>query len=105
MAGEIEMDEMNAAIEYRLSAIERTLEEVKGVVVEDRMQSRDIADLQKTVGEFLAAINAHDKRLRSLEERPARERAEKWQTAVDMVFKAVLGAAMAVVLMKIGLAS
>ena len=96
-------DEKKELMEYRLSAIEKTLEEVRAFIVEDRMQSRDIADLQKSQAELLQAINAHDKRLRAVEERPMNEKASRYAQIVDMAFKTMITVAISLVLAKVGL--
>ena len=121
------MNDEKDVVEYRLQAIEKTLEEVKSVLIEDRMQSRDIAELQKTVAKFLnmyteqaekisklqehktdidellEGLNAHDARIRLLEEKPNKDKAEKFTAITNTIFQIVLSAVMTMVLVKIGL--
>ena len=121
------MNDEKDVVEYRLQAIEKTLEEVKSVLIEDRMQSRDIAELQKTVAKFLnmyteqaekismlqehktdieellEGLNAHDARIRLLEEKPNKDKAEKFTAITNTIFQLVLSAVMTMVLVKIGL--
>ena len=121
------MNDEKDVVEYRLQAIEKTLEEVKSVLIEDRMQSRDIAELQKTVAKFLnmyteqaekisklqehktdidellEGLNAHDTRIRQLEEKPNKDKAEKFTAITNTIFQIVLSAVMTMVLVKIGL--
>ena len=121
------MNDEKDVVEYRLQAIEKTLEEVKSVLIEDRMQSRDIAELQKTVAKFmnmyteqaekisklqehktdidelLEGLNAHDARIRLLEEKPNKDKAEKFTAITNTIFQIVLSAVMTMVLVRIGL--
>ena len=121
------MNDEKDVVEYRLQAIEKTLEEVKSVLIEDRMQSRDIAELQKTVAKFLnmyteqaekismlqehktdidellEGLNAHDARIRLLEEKPNKDKAEKFTAITNTIFQLVLSAVMTMVLVRIGL--
>lgn len=88
---------------FRLTNIENTLNELKNVLVETKLQQRDIDDLKKLHEETLCAINAHDKRIRALEVAPEKEKAKWWETAIDYIFKAILGAVLVLILAKIGL--
>ena len=98
------MDEIdNKTFDYRLSNIEKTLSELKDVVVENKLQARDISEIKKLVKENNDAINSHDKRIRELEVAPAREKAGKWEQYSKIVMELVFSAAVLVVLCKIGL--
>lgn len=89
--------------DLRLTNIENTLHEMKNVLVETKLQQRDIDDLKKMQQETLEAINSHDKRIRNLEIAPEKDKASKWETIVDYILKALLGAVIVVILAKIGL--
>lgn len=91
------------AIDYRLSNIEKTLAELKDVIVENKLQAREITELKAKTTEFVSAINAHDQRIRALELRPDKEKATKWSIAIESVLKIILTAAVTLVLAKIGL--
>lgn len=92
-----------ATIEYRLDNIEKVLSELKDVVLENKMQARDIRDLTSTQKEILQAINAHEKRIKELEMKPVQERADKWQYILDYIFKGLVAAAIGYVFIKMGL--
>ena len=96
-------DEDKNALDYRLSSIEKTLAELKDVVIENKMQSRDISDLQEKVEGFLSALNEHDKRLRVLEVAPQKEKAERWTLVIDNIVKIAVASCLTVILAKIGL--
>lgn len=87
----IEMNEETAgSLNWRLSNIEKTLAELKDVVLENKLQARDIKDLAKQQDEVVKAINSHDKRLRDLETAPIQAKAEKWQYIMDYIFKTAI---------------
>lgn len=97
-------------IDFRLTSIEKTLSELKDVMLENKMQARDIQELNKQQRELIDAINAHEKRIRDnendikdLKNRPVQEKAQKWQFIMDYLFKAVVAIAAGILLAKIGL--
>lgn len=99
------MEDEAETINYRLSNIEKTLAELKDVVIETKLQQKDIDDLKNKEDEILRAVNTHDQRLRVLENRPSIEKANRWTTVTDTVFKLVLTALVSYVLIKVGLPS
>jgi len=90
-------------INYRLTNIESTLAELKTVIVENKLQEKEIRDIKEKLIECLQAFNAHDKRLRQLELQPIQNKADRWQQIVDMVFKTVIAGAIGFVAVKFGL--
>ncbi len=90
-------------INYRLTNIESTLTELKTVVLENKLQEKEIKDIKEKLVECLQAFNSHDKRIRSLEIEPVQDKAKKWQTITDMVFKWVIAAGIGYFALKIGL--
>jgi hypothetical protein len=92
-------------INYRLTNIESTLAELKTVIVENKLQEKEIQDIKGKLVECLQAFNAHDKRIRNLEIEPVKNKADKWQTISDMVFKWVIGAAIGFAAIKFGISA
>ena len=92
-------------INYRLTNIESTLAELKTVIVENKLQEKEIQDIKGKLVECLQAFNAHDKRIRNLELEPVKNKADKWQTISDMVFKWVIGAAIGFAAIKFGISA
>ena len=92
-------------INYRLTNIESTLAELKTVIVENKLQEKEIQSIKGKLEETLQAINSHDKRIRNLELEPVKSKADKWQTVTDMVFKWVIGAAISFFAIKFGIKS
>jgi len=90
-------------IEFRLNSIEKTLSELKDVLLENKMQNRDIEELKLKTREFINAVNAHDSRIRELEERPLKDKAGRWATVTDNFLKVVIGIAISMLLARVGL--
>lgn len=65
--------------------------------------ARDIKELTEKSLELENAYNAHDKRLRELEEAPLKMKADRWQQIVDLVFKIAISTAVFGVFAKMGL--
>lgn len=89
-------------INYRLTNIESTLAELKTVIVENKLQEKDIQSIKCKLEECIQAFNSHDKRIRNLELEPVKSKADRWQTITDMVFKWVIGAAISFFAIKFG---
>jgi hypothetical protein len=73
--------------------------------VENKLQEKEIQDIKGKLVECLQAFNAHDKRIRNLELEPVKNKADKWQTISDMVFKWVIGAAIGFAAIKFGISA
>ena len=97
------MNEEEKTINYRLGKIEETLSELKDVIIENKLQAKDIQDLKTTLQELIDGINAHDKRIRTLETAPDKKDAEKWKTITDFIFKGILTVIGTIVLVKLGI--
>lgn len=90
-------------VNFRLTSIEATLSELKAVIVENKLQEKEIKDIKEKLVECLQAFNSHDKRIRNLEIKPIQDKASKWQTITDMVFKWAIAAGIGVFAVKFGL--
>lgn len=90
-------------INFRLTNIEATLAELKTVVLENKLQEKEIKDIKEKLVECLQAFNSHDKRIRELEVAPVKGKAEKWQTITDTVFKWVISTGIGYFAIKMGL--
>ena len=82
----------DATIDYRLKQIEDSVKEVRDLIVETKLQRKDIDDIKDAVKK-----NTDD--IMTLKLSPAK----KWNSVVELVLKLVLTAAIGVVLVKIGL--
>ena len=92
-----------STVNYRLTQIEDSIKDLRTVVLETKLQERDIKDLNTQQTELLQAINAHDARLKTLEQKPLQDKAAKWQYIMDFIFKVIVAAAITFVLSKIGI--
>ena len=90
-------------INYRLTNIESTLAELKTVIVENKLQEKEIQSIKEKLEEAVQAFNSHEKRIRNLELEPVKYKADKWQTITDMVFKWIIGAAISFFAIKFGI--
>lgn len=90
-------------INYRLTNIEATLAELKTVVLENKLQEKEIKDIKEKLVECLQAFNAHDRRIRNLEIQPVKDKASKWQTVSDTVFKWVIAVILGYFAVKFGI--
>lgn len=98
-----ENNELNNTIDYRLTNIEKTLSEMKDVMVDQKLINRDLKDVREDQREIINKINDHEKRMRQLENAPVQAKAERWQQIVDMALKAIIAVGLGAVLLKIGI--
>ena len=92
MAGEITMETLN----YRLEQLEKSVSELKELLVNSKLQDKDIETLKAEVQDL-------DKRVDNLEKAPAEAKARWFDKALDIVFKLAITAIVGIVLAKIGL--
>ena len=90
-------------IDYRLTAIEKSVGELKDLLVESKLQSKDIQSLSKKQEEFDKTIAEHDKRITSLENRSDKTKAVWVDKAFDIVFKVILTALAGILIVKLGI--
>jgi hypothetical protein len=89
------MEDSADTINLRLTSIEKTLAELKDLVVESKLQQKDINILLEFKQDVEDEFHVCEDRLSKLEARPAKERALRWDSLVDIVFKAFVAAAIA----------
>jgi hypothetical protein len=90
-------------IDYRLTQIEKSIGDLKNVLVETKLQSRDIKGLAEKQEELEEAINCHEKRISAVESRPLKSKADWVDKTFDIIFKMVLTALIGFFLMKVGI--
>ena len=91
MAGEITMETLN----YRLEQLEKSVSELKSLLVDSKLQDKDIETLKTDVSSL-------ETRVGNLEKAPAEAKASWFDKVVDIVFKLAITAIVGVVLTKIG---
>lgn len=91
MAGEITMETLN----YRLEQLEKSVSELKNLLVDSKLQDKDIETLKTDVSNL-------ETRVYKLEKTPAETKACWFDKCVDIIFKLAITAIAGVVLTKIG---
>ena len=92
MAGEITMETLN----YRLEQLEKSVSELKELLVNCKLQDKDIETLKAEAQDL-------DKRVDNLEKAPSEAKANWFDKTLDIVFKLAITAIVGIVLAKIGL--
>lgn len=83
-------------LEYRLAAIERSVTDLRDVLIESKMQRQEIDSLTVKVAK-------HDEAIEALKIGPVKDKAARWQTIVDTLFKALVSISVTALLVKVGL--
>jgi predicted nucleic acid-binding Zn-ribbon protein len=92
MASEITMETLN----YRLEQLEKSVSELKELLVNSKLQDKDIKSLNERVENLETRVN-------NLEKAPAEAKASWFDKGLDIVFKLAITAIVGIVLAKIGL--
>ena len=92
MASEITMETLN----YRLEQLEKSVSELKSLLVDSKLQDKDIETLKTDVSNL-------ETRVDNLEKAPAEAKASWFDKGLDIVFKLAITAIVGIVLAKIGL--
>ena len=92
MASEITMETLN----YRLEQLEKSVSELKSLLVDSKLQDKDIETLKTDVSSL-------ETRVGNLEKAPAEAKASWFDKVVDIIFKLAITAGVGIVLAKIGL--
>ena len=90
-------------VNYRLEKIENSIEELRKVLVDSRIQAHDIEDMKADIIRHEGKLDKLENKIQELELKPTKEKADKWQYIVDYIFKSVVAVAIAVILVKVGL--
>lgn len=99
MASEITMETLN----YRLEQLEKSVSELKELLVNSKLQDKDIKSLNEKVEELETKISKLETRVSNLEKAPAVTKASWFDKCVDIVFKLAITAIVGIVLAKVGL--
>ena len=92
MTSEITMETLN----YRLEQLEKSVSELKNLLVDSKLQDKDIETLKTDVANL-------ETRVGNLEKSPAETKASWFDKCVDIIFKLAITAGVSIVLAKIGL--
>lgn len=90
-------------IDFRLSQIESSLQDVKDLLVSVKLANKDISELQDDVAKLEQKVQQNADNILLLKNLPDKKSAERWQYIVDYVFKFFVGGIAAYIATKIGL--
>lgn len=90
-------------VNYRLEKIENLIEELRKVLIDSRIQAHDIEDIKTDILRHDKDIDSLGAKIRELEMKPTREKADKWQFILDYVFKSIIAVAIGAIFIKVGL--
>ena len=90
-------------VNYRLEKIENSIEELRKVLVDSRIQAHDIEDMKADIIRHEGKIDKLENKVQELELKPTKEKADKWQYILDYIFKSIVAVAIGVILVKVGL--
>lgn len=99
MASEITMETLN----YRLEQLEKSVSELKSLLVDSKLQDKDIETLKTNVSNLETKVENLDSRVDNLEKAPVTAKASWFDKTVDIIFKLAITAGVGIVLAKIGL--
>ncbi|MGP1459158.1 MAG: hypothetical protein ACTTKL_07595 [Treponema sp.] len=90
-------------INYRLDKLEETLSRLKDVIVNDRLQEKELKDINSKLTDLTAKVNEYENRLKELEMQPVVSQAARWKQIIDAAFKFAVGAGLSYIALKLGL--
>ena len=90
-------------VNFRLEKIENSIEELRKVLIDSRIQAHDIEDMKADIIRHEGKIDKLENKVQELELKPTKEKADKWQYILDYVFKSIVAVAIGVILVKVGL--
>ena len=97
-------------IEYRLDKIDTQLEDLKTLMVNSRLQAKDIETintridrLEREQKEIREKIELQEQKLEEVAQAPMKKSASRWNYILDYVFKGLVGAAVLYFFVKTGI--
>ncbi len=97
------MDMDDTTIDFRLRQIEKSIEELKNVLVQSKIQEHDINTMQCQQNDLKDSVKSLETRVSAIENRPVHEKAAKWQYISDFIFKTCVTGAVIGMLVKLGI--
>lgn len=98
----MENDSNIQTINYRLDKLEETLSQLKDIVVNDKLQQKELEIVKTKLADVMATLDAQEERLKNLEMQPVTQQAAKWKEIADAAFKFAIGAGLSFVAIKLG---
>lgn len=90
-------------IDYRLTAIESTLAEMKNLLLTTKLQNQRLDTLEETQKKIETKVDKNEEEINKLQTLPTKEKADKFDSIVNLIFKVFITAVVSYVCIKIGL--
>ena len=90
-------------IDYRLTSIETTLAEMKNLLVSSKLQDARIDSLEETQKKIETKVDKNETDIAKLKNRPNEEKANKFDSVVNLIFKIFISSLVTFFCIKIGL--
>lgn len=97
------MEERNSTIEFRLSAIEKQLEDLKSLMVEAKLYEKDLQVINNRISLLEKEQSKIKEKVEVLEELPFKKEAARWEYIIDYLFKGLVASFALFVFIKLGL--
>lgn len=90
-------------IDYRLTAIESTLAEMKNLLLTTKLQNQRLDTLEDNQRKIEKKVDKNEEEISKLQTMPAREKAVKFDSVVNLIFKIFITSLVTFFCIKIGL--
>lgn len=90
-------------IEYRLDKIDTQLDALKTLMVDSKLQEKDIKSIYARIEKLEADQSEIREKLEELEDAPTKKSAMKWDFILDYIFKALVAAAVLFIFVRLGI--
>lgn len=97
-----EHDDNIGTINFRLSQIESSLQDVKDLLVSVKMAGKDIQELQGDYKTIEERVKKCEQDIAEIRQMPEKKSAERWQYILDYIFKFTISAAVIYFAKKMG---
>ena len=90
-------------IHYRLTAIESTLAEMKNLLLTTKLQNQRLDTLEDNQRKIEKKVDKNEEEISSIKSFPTKEKADKFDSIVNLIFKVFITAVVSYACVKIGL--
>ena len=90
-------------IDYRLTSIETTLAEMKNLLLTTKLQNQRLDTLEDNQRKIETKVDKNEEEISSIKSFPTKEKADKFDSIVNLIFKVFITAVVSYVCIKIGL--
>ena len=90
-------------IDYRLTAIESTLAEMKNLLLTTKLQNQRLDTLEDNQRKIEKKVDKNETDIAKLKNRPNEEKANKFDSVVNLIFKIFITAVVSFACVKIGI--